>query len=79
MKKVLVTCIDINYQLYFFLLYYIDKLKDSFNVYCYENVQNYKECSGNEVLGSLLDSYNFHLVVLCKGTSSEKSFLSCLS
>ena len=35
-KKALATSIDINYQL---LLYYIDKLKDSFKVYCYENVQ----------------------------------------
>ena len=46
MKKALVTFIDIYYQL---LLYYIAKLKDSFKVYCYENVQKYKECSGNEV------------------------------
>lgn len=36
MKKALAAPIDINYQL---LLYYIDKLKDSFTVYCYENVQ----------------------------------------
>lgn len=51
MKKALATSIDINYQL---LLYYIDKLKDSFKVYCYENVQKYKECSGNEVLSRFL-------------------------
>ena len=71
MKKALVTFIDICYQL---LLYYIAKLKDSFSVYCYENVQKYKECSGNEVLGLLLDSYNFHLVVLCKRTNVAQSF-----
>ena len=47
MKKALATFIDIYYQ---FLLYYIDKLKDSFKVYCYENVQKYEECSGNRVL-----------------------------
>ena len=57
-----------------FLLYYIDKLKDSFNVYCYENVQKYKECSGNKVLDSFLDTYNLHLVVLHKKTNAGKSF-----
>jgi len=46
MKKALATFIDIYYQL---LLYYIAKLKDSFLVYCYENVQKYRECSGNGV------------------------------
>lgn len=51
MKKALATFIDIYYQL---LLYYIAKLKDSFKVYCYENVQKYKECSGNEVLSRFL-------------------------
>ena len=71
MKKVLATFIDIYYQL---LLYYIANLKDSFKVYCYENVQKYKECSGNEVLGSLLATYNFHLVVLRKRTNSGKFF-----
>ena len=45
-KKALATFIDICYQL---LLYYIAKLKDSFLVYCYENVQKYRECSGNGV------------------------------
>ena len=71
MKKALATFIDIYYQL---PLYYIDKLKDSFKVYCYENVQKYKECSGSRVLGSFLDSYNFHLTVLCKRTDAAKSF-----
>ena len=51
MKKALATFIDIYYQL---LLYYIDKLKDSFKVYCYENVQKYEECSGNEVSSHFL-------------------------
>ena len=50
-KKALATFIDIYYQL---LLYYIAKLKDSFLVYCYENVQKYRECSGNGVSGSFL-------------------------
>lgn len=76
MKKALATFIDIYYQL---LLYYIAKLKDSFYVYCYENVQKYKECSGNEVLGSFLDIYNFHLVVLYKRTNAENLFLNCFS
>lgn len=71
MKKALATFIDIYYQL---LLYYIDKLKDSFKVYCYENVQKYEECSGNEVSGSFLATYNFHLIVLCKRTNAGKSF-----
>ena len=71
MKKALATFIDIYYQL---LLYYIAELKDSFKVYCYENVQKYKECSGNEVLGSFLATYNFHLVVLRKRTVAGKSF-----
>ena len=51
MKKALAASIDINYQL---LLYYIDKLKDSFKVYCYENVQKYEECSVNEVSSHFL-------------------------
>ena len=51
MKKALATFIDIYYQL---LLYYIAKLKDSFKVYCYENVQNYMEWSESGVLDSLL-------------------------
>ena len=72
MKKVLATFIDIYYQL---LLYYIANLKDSFKVYCYENVQKYKECSGNEVLGSLLATYNFRFVVLFERTNTTNSFL----
>ncbi|WP_314990678.1 hypothetical protein [uncultured Gemella sp.] len=51
MKKALATFIDIYYQL---LLYYIAKLKDSFLVYCYENVQKYRESSGNGVSGLCL-------------------------
>ena len=78
MKKALATFIDIYYQL---LLYYIANSKDSFKVYCYENVQKYKKCSGSEILGSFLDIYNFYLVVLCKKTNTGKSFseLSFLS
>lgn len=38
-----------------FLLYYIGKLKNSFKIYCYENIQKYRECSENEVLDSFLD------------------------
>ena len=53
MQKALATFIDICYQL-LLLLYYIPKLKDSFKVYCYENVQKYRECSGSGVLGSFL-------------------------
>lgn len=71
MKKALATFIDIYYQL---LLYYIAKLKDSFKVYCYENVQKYKECSGSRVLGSFLATYNLHLIVLCEKTNTGKSF-----
>ena len=59
MKKVLVTCIDINYQLYFFLLYYIDKLKDSFNVYCYENVQNYVNVNIKMYKSDKIKMYNY--------------------
>ena len=49
MKKALAASIDINYQL---LLYYIDKLKDSFKVYCYENVQICWKRSGNRALSA---------------------------
>ena len=52
MKKALVASIDICYQL---LLYYIAKLKDSFKVYCYENVQKYRECSRKGALDLCLD------------------------
>ena len=76
MKKALATFIDIYYQL---LLYYIAKLKDSFLVYCYENVQKYKECSGNEVLGSFLDIYNFYFVILFERTNTTKFPLSLSS
>ena len=69
MQKALATFIDICYQL---LLYYIPKLKDSFKVYCYENVQKYRECSGSRVLGSLLVIYIFYLVVLLRTTNAAK-------
>ena len=69
MKKALATFVDICYQL---SLYYIAKLKNSSKVYCYENVQKYRECSGNEVLGSFLTTYNFYSVVLCKKTNAVK-------
>ena len=61
MQKALATFIDIYYQL---LLYYIPKLKDSFKVYCYENVQKYRECSGNEASAYSRQLFAFHTFVL---------------
>ena len=72
MKKALATSIDINYQL---LLYYIDKLKDSFKVYCYENVQKYEECSVNSALSAFLDIDDFYTVVLYERTNAVKFLL----
>ena len=72
MKKVLVTYIDINYQLYFFLLYYIDKLKDSFKVYCYENVQKILRMFGKWGFRIIPCYLYFHIVVLSKRTNAAK-------
>lgn len=59
MKKALATFIDIYYQL---LLYYIAELKDSFKVYCYENVQKYRKCSG--YVGGLIPANSLYFMVL---------------
>ena len=72
MKKALATFIDIYYQL---LLYYIAKLKDSFKVYCYENVQICRECSGNRDLSAFLNIDDFYTVVLYERTNTIKFLL----